>query len=210
MNITELSKGIREGINEMETSSAIISESAPSIGVDSLKTKERNIAATICRPLLGILRQNKRKSLLFGEIIDRLTGFFSISRATLIISDPEKDALKVTTIWEKSNLRQGLWLTLPRKDSLLYRILNEGKTFSKPFIGYFPGNFIESRILMDKKTCSLVVCPLVSDKTVCGLISLASPVPFAFEMVEAGCLNPVLNRFGKILAKEEYENVIRT
>lgn len=161
-----------------------------------------DISPALCNPLLRILQQNKPVPTLFREMTNKLSKFFSISKAVLIIRDSGKNSLGVRAVWKNFQFQNGLTLTLPKNNSFLYEILNSGKTKSLPIFSKAPGNMIENRILINKSDSALIVCPLISVDKIRGMISFASPVPYAFEMIEEGFLGPVFETFGRVLFNE--------
>jgi len=165
-----------------------------------------NAGSGICRPLVRILNQNKPVSRRFFELVNRLNKFFSIFRAVLIVNDTKSDSLKMMAIWEQAWFRDGVMLTIPRKDSLLHRALGIRVIINRSATGEFPpeflGNFIENNILFDKLTSSLAICPLFSDDELMGITCLTSPAPFAFELIEQGHFDDIFRHLGVILADE--------
>lgn len=167
-----------------------------------------DIAPAICNPLLKIFRQNKSVPTLFREMTNKLSKFFSISRAVLIIRNNNKNTLGAMAIWNNFQFQNGLTLTLPRKNSFLYEILKNGKIKSLPIFSKAPGNLIENKILINKSDSALAVCPMISEDNIRGLISFASPVPYAFELIEEGYLEPVFEAFGRVLS-DKYDKISR-
>ncbi len=163
-----------------------------------------DISPALCNPLLTILKQNKPVATLFHKMTNKLSKYFSISRATLIINDSLQKTLGVTAIWRNFQIQNGLTLIMPRKNSLLYEILNNRKIKSLPIFSKAPGNIIENKILLNKSDSALAICPMISENMIRGLISFSSPVPYAFEMIEQGYLGSVFEAFGYLLS-DEYE-----
>jgi len=163
-----------------------------------------DISPALCSPLLRILKQRKPVSTLFGEMTNKLSKFFSISKAVLVLKDMDKETLAVTAVWKNFQFNNGLKLTLPRKNSFLYEVLNTGKIKSLPIFSKPPGNMIENKIIVNKSDSALAVCPMISEDSIQGLISFASPVPYAFEMIEEGYLGIVFETIGRVLS-DEYE-----
>ncbi len=163
-----------------------------------------DIVPAICNPLLRIFMQNKSVPTLFREMTNKLSKFFSISRAVLIIRN--NNTLGVLAIWNNFQFQNGLTLTLPGKNSFLYETLKNGKIKSLPIFSKAPGNLIENKILINKSDSALAVCPMISEDNIRGLISFASPVPYAFELIEEGYLEPVFEAFGRVLF-DKYDKV---
>ena len=111
-------------------------------------------------------------------------------------------------IWNNFQFQNGLTLTLPRKNSFLYETLKNGKIKSLPIFSNAPGNVIENKILINKSDSALTVCPMISEDSIRGLVSLASPVPYAFELIEEGCLEPVFEALGRVLSNK-YDKINR-
>lgn len=156
----------------------------------------------ICRPLIELLHPDKPAKTLFNALVGRLGKFFSVTRATLATLDSSRVNVKVPLIWEISGLREGLMLTVPRENSLMYRVLQQGELIYEPIFQAFPGDLIEGKIITESSACSFVICPLDATSPVPWLISLASPVPFAFDMIYDGYFSEVFQRFGEILTNQ--------
>lgn len=165
-------------------------------------------SSTICKPLVRILMQNKPVPELFYELVNRLDKFFSISKASLIIKSPADDTLRMMAMWDNSVMRQGVMLTLPRKQSLFHKAVKQKSIFYQPIIDAYRGNFIERKILYTDNACTLAICPLIWDGNFTGLISLTSPVPFAFDMIEEGRFGPLMRYLGKVLLNNRSTNIL--
>lgn len=158
--------------------------------------------AGICGPLIELLHPDKPAKTLFNALVGRLCKFFSVTRATLATLDSSRTAVKVPLIWESSGLREGVTLAVPNKNSLMYRALQKGEVTYEPIFQAFPGDLIEGKIITESSACSLVICPLDATFPAQWLISLASPVPFAFDMIYDGHFSEVFQRFGEILTDQ--------
>ncbi len=185
----------------MKTDSAIIEQNYTNLD-ERPYLSDRDIAPVLCSPLLRILRQNKPVPTLFCEMTNKLSKFFSISKAVLIIKDSRKGTLGVMAIWNNLQFQNGLTLTLPKQNSFLYEVLKSRKIKSLPIFSKAPGNMIENKIISNKTDSALAVCPMISEDMIRGLISFASPVPYAFEMIEEGYLGTVFETFGRVLSDE--------
>ncbi|RKX23058.1 MAG: hypothetical protein DRP51_01295 [Candidatus Zixiibacteriota bacterium] len=183
--------------------------------VDSLLTKRNfsdfkekqylsngDISRILCSPLLRILRQNKSIPDLFCEMTNKLSKFFSISKAVLVIRNHNKMTLGVMAIWDNFQFQNGLTLILPKENSFLYEIFKTGRIKSLPIFSRVPGNLIENKILVNKSDSALVVCPMISEDMIRGLISFSSPVPYAFEMIEEEYLGTIFDMFGRVLSDD--------
>jgi hypothetical protein len=183
--------------------SASVAERYGITGDDGESYEGNNIIPALCNPMRRVLEQNKPLPELFHELTNRLNKFFSISRSTMIVRDWGKNLLRVAAAWDNSKLSKGLMLTIPHKKSCLYGLIENNSVTNIPLYDKFPGNLIEARILAEKTDSTLTICPLYDEDNIYGLYTLSSPVPYAFELIEEGYLNPVLRLFGSVLSSEK-------
>jgi hypothetical protein len=167
----------------------------------------RQMSAMIYRPFDRLLSQRKPVPTLFWELINKLNKFFSISKAVLVMHCPLSDRLKLIARWEPDCFKEGVAMEIPTADSVLHRALTLGGIFHEPAFGCDQGNNLERRILTSPSTRALAICPAVSDDTVFGLISLASPVEYAFEMLDEGRFVDVFERFGELLSEQNHTGI---
>lgn len=160
-----------------------------------------SVESATYKPFDRLLSQNKSTPTLFFELVNKLGKWFSISKATLSIYNNHTETLKVVSWWDINALKQGVLISLPTENSLFYKVIWSGELIHEQVKDCFSGNYIEQRLMTNKETSALAVCPLMSDRTVRGLISLSSPVSYAFEMLEKGYLSTVFERFASVLAE---------
>jgi transcriptional regulator with GAF, ATPase, and Fis domain len=153
----------------------------------------------ICRSLNRILGQGKRLDILFHELSNRLNDFFALTRSTLTVMDNSDGKLRIIALWDNTLIRQGLILTLPQENSLLYKAYNSGKKVVMPFFNRLNANIIEKKLLVGKTSSSLIICPLIKSDYVLGLISMSSEVPYAFDLITDGHFTPVLNKLARVI-----------
>ena len=160
--------------------------------------KENNqLSRSICDSFASVFSRNYNINQLFFSLVKKLNKFFSINRSVLVVYSARDDSLKVLAMKRDRGTCEGLAVTLPDKDSLLYRIFHERMIYTENYPSSFEGNFVERRLLIDDCTKSLLVWPIRSDGFCNGLICLSSPVIYAFELIAEGCLEYVVDRFGK-------------
>ena len=138
----------------------------------------------------------------FFSLTKKLSRLLSLSRAVLIVRSCKNDTLKVIAVRGRRLTRQGLALTLPDRDSILYSVFREGKVYSENLPGRFKGNFIERKLLLDKETASFVISPIICEEVVIGLLCLASPVPHTFAAFEDSVFEEILEPLGKVIKRE--------
>ena len=61
----------------------------------------------------------------FFALIKKLNKFFSLSKAVLVVHSERDNCLKVIAVRRQKGTRTGLALTIPEKNSLLYRIFKQ-------------------------------------------------------------------------------------
>ena len=83
-------------------------------------------------------------------------------------------------MWNSGELSTGVAITIPAEDSLLAELIdtNCAKIIS-PVIDS-PGNFIESRLLLDHPGGALAIYPIFNEVTPVGIIALVSNDENAF------------------------------
>ncbi len=150
----------------------------------------------------SLFKSNQNLYQLFFSIVKKLNKFFSLSRAILVVRSPKDNNLKVIALKGQKIARQGLALTLPEKNSLLYNVCECCKMYTQNFPTHFEGNFIEKKLLIDDETSSIAICPIRNNGSIHGLLCLASPIIYAFDMFGQGFLDSVLEQFGRRIKKE--------
>lgn len=154
---------------------------------------------TFNRSFIRVLTQNKPIPILFCELVNKLGKWFSITKATLAIYHHQTGTLKLASWWDMYCFKQGVLMSLPTENSLFFRSLQSNRPLHQQVKSHFPGNWVERRIMATETTEALVVYPLVFNGVVHGVISLSSPVPYAFEMLEQGYLCTVFEKMAAIL-----------
>ncbi|MCD6248926.1 MAG: hypothetical protein J7J98_01170 [candidate division Zixibacteria bacterium] len=158
------------------------------------------IGSALSRPFIRLLSQEKSTPTLFCELVNKLGKWFSISKAALAIYCDQTGMLKLSSWWDMNSFKEGVLMSLPAENSLFYQALQSNRIIHEQVNGHFSGNFVEQRLMSSRSTSALVVCPLLYRGVKQGVISLASPVPFAFEMLEEGYFSRVLEKIAFILA----------
>jgi hypothetical protein len=147
----------------------------------------------LIRSFMALFIKQKNINKLFFAIAKKLNRAFDITSAVLVIRSVRDSSLKVIAIKKDHYSREGLALTLPDRDSLLYNVLRKASLHTEYIVENFSGNFIE-------KSRTLAICPIISNNSVSGLLCLASPSSSAFELFENGALDSILKQLGSIMA----------
>jgi hypothetical protein len=154
----------------------------------------------LIRSFMALFIKQKNINKLFFAIAKKLNRAFDITSAVLVIRSVRDSSLKVIAIKKDHYSREGLALTLPDRDSLLYNVLRKASLHTEYIVENFSGNFIEKKLLLDDKSRTLAICPIISNNSVSGLLCLASPSSSAFELFENGALDSILKQLGSIMA----------
>ncbi|UCD17171.1 MAG: hypothetical protein JSV44_12085 [Candidatus Zixiibacteriota bacterium] len=157
---------------------------------------------TFLRSVGSLFGKQKNLPKLFFSVTKKLSKFFSISGALLVVHCDHDDRLKVIASKKMRHSHEGLALTLPPQRSLIYSVFRSGRTYIENYPDNFRGNFIEQKLLLDDEAKSLVICPTIHRGLPNGLICFTSPVPYAFVMFEAGILKDITEKFGAVLNRE--------
>ncbi|SYZ72360.1 hypothetical protein TRIP_C20475 [Candidatus Zixiibacteriota bacterium] len=155
------------------------------------------------RSIAALFRKDRNIYKLFFAMTKKLNKFFSISTAVLVVHSGRDNSLKVIAIRKPKYAGKGLALSLPEKDSLLYRIFRNNSLYTANNPSDSDTNFIEKKLLFEDGTQSLAVCPIKYGGSLAGLVCFASPVPYAFDMIEEGMLGGILEEFGAIVGRAE-------
>jgi transcriptional regulator with GAF, ATPase, and Fis domain len=155
----------------------------------------------LIRSFMALFIKQKNVNNLFFAIAKKLNRLFEITSAVLIVRSTHDSSLKVIAIKKEHYSREGLALTLPDHDSLLYRVLRKASLHIERKPDDFSGNFIERKLLLDGNARTLAICPIVSNNSVSGLLCLSSPSPSAFDLVEKGILDSTLSQFGSLMSR---------
>jgi len=144
----------------------------------------------------AILRKPGDINRLFFRLTDKLNRLYSITKAALIVHSNHDNKLKTIAMKGINGTCEGLALTLPENDSLLYRVFTDGFLYIQNYPDPFSGNFFEEKMLVDQATQSLAVLPITEKNSPTGLICFSSTIPNAFESFEDGILDDILENFG--------------
>lgn len=154
----------------------------------------------LSQPSAHSLSKNKPIPILFCELVNKLGRWFSISDAVLALYDHSTGRLKIASWWDLCCFKEGVHLNLPTEDSLFHEAIGSRSLLHIQVNGDFPGNYIEQQLMTSKATAALAVYPLVYNGVINSVISLSSPVPYAFEMLEEGYFSTVLKRLASVIA----------
>lgn len=162
---------------------------------------ENGISQTVLRSIKAVLAKPGDIYKLFFLFTKKLNKLFSISQSSLIVHSKHDGKLKVLAMKGENGIRKGLALTLPEKDSLLYKVFADGRFYIQNHKKNFDGNFIEEKILKDDTTQSFAILPISQDGSRSGLICLSSPKQDAFATIENGLMDEILENFSLNLTK---------
>jgi hypothetical protein len=171
---------------------------------DEIKSERDNIdiPESILRSIDTIIKRPQNLRRLFFSFIKKLNRFCPVSKAILIVHSDSDEHLKVIAIKGEKSAHEGLTLTLPSDNSLLYSIFRSRVTYTagNPFV--FSGNFFERKLLLDGETKSLFVAPILLNGTAHGLVCLSSSNDGAFAEIDQGCLEQIIGKFSKVFRRK--------
>ncbi len=162
---------------------------------------ENGLSQKVIRSIKAVLSKPGDIYRLFFLFTKKLNRLFSISQSSLIVYSKQDGKLKVLAMRGENGTRKGLALTLPEKNSLLYKVFTDGRFYIQNHPKDFNGNFIEEKILKDDTTQSLAILPISRDGSRSGLICLSSPNRDAFTIFENGLMDGILENFSLNLIK---------
>jgi transcriptional regulator with GAF, ATPase, and Fis domain len=160
-----------------------------------LETGKR-ISNLFSRSFSSLFKTNRNIKHLFFAVVKKLNKFFSLSNAVLAVYSSNDDCLKVIAAKGPKGSKEGLALSLPRKNSLFYKVFEENQIYIQNYPADFEGNFIEKKLLLKGETSSIAICPIFYKESVMGLLCMTSPSLYAFEMFQDGFLDDILGQFG--------------
>ncbi len=143
----------------------------------------------------SILGRARNINKLFFSFTKKLNRFLPISRAALVLYSKRDGHLKVIALKAES-AREGLALSLPKKNSLFYRVFDSRSIYTADYPFYFSGNFVERKILIDQDSKSILVTPLMTGGKIYGLICLASPQEAAFRFYDHSIMERIFRKLG--------------
>jgi hypothetical protein len=162
-----------------------------------------NFTERYFRSFIALFRKNRNIYKLFFAITKKLGRLFSISTAVFVVHSAVDNHLKVIAIKRPNYTGEGLALTLPEKDSLLYSVFKRGTIYTENCLTGHAGNFIEKKLFPEDQTKSLAVCPIKFDGSVSGLLCFASPSAFAFENLEDSLADEMMRQLGTVVGMEK-------
>jgi len=144
------------------------------------KTPSEFSTATLDNSLRNLKASSSQLPDLFEEFLDRVNERFSLRRAILFTSHTDPSRIISLAMWNHGELSTGVAITIPSEDSLLDELIeaNCAKIISP--VTESPGNFIESRLLLDHPGGSLAIYPMVDDTIPVGAICLVSDAEDSF------------------------------
>ncbi len=153
----------------------------------------------IMRSVSGIFNRRQHLPAQFFAITKKLSKFFSISGAVLIVHSKKDDCLKAIALKGDSYTREGLAISLPKTMSLLYDVFSDNEPYIENYPDGFPGNFVERKLILGEDTRSIIICPTRHEGRPNGLICFASPVPYAFVLFEDGNFDAMSEKIGSVI-----------
>ncbi|MFH2036195.1 MAG: GAF domain-containing protein [Candidatus Zixiibacteriota bacterium] len=166
---------------------------------------QNRITDIFSKSFKSVFKNNQKLSHCFFSLCKKLNKYFSISRAVLVVYSESDDSLKVIALKCSHNSREGLTLTLPKNNSLFYKVFQDGKIFIKDYFDNSIGNFIERKLLGHDECGSLAICPVIFKEKTIGLLCLASPALYAFEILAQGIFDSVLINLGQLVNAERFK-----
>ncbi|MCH9030650.1 MAG: hypothetical protein IIB00_00115 [candidate division Zixibacteria bacterium] len=117
---------------------------------------------------------------LFKKFLDKIRKTFSLRRAVLFTSHTQPLRIVSLAMWNRGELSTGVAITIPNEDSLLAELIDTNCVKIISPVVESPGNFIESRLLLDHPGGALAIYPMVDDSNPTGIICLVSDEETAF------------------------------
>jgi len=168
---------------------------------NSLSESSKRITDVFNNCFNSVFKNNKTIHDIFFCLTKKLNKFFSISNSILIVYSETDSCLKAIAS-KGSKARHGLVLSLPREDSFLYSILDQGQIFTQNYPEELDCNFIEEKLLFQEETNSIAICPVRCNGSLRALLCLTSPIHYAFSMIDEGMLDGILHKFGEAIYPE--------
>ena len=138
----------------------------------------------------------------FRRAIGHLGHLFAISKASLAILEPQGRHLQVAHIYDKGLFHSNVIVLIPADNSLLYQTLRQGFPVVDNYPELVTTNVIEKKILLTSTAKSVLIVPLMQDRTHLGLLSLASRSSYAF--------GSYLDGIGEAIAVELTESLMQS
>lgn len=162
---------------------------------------ENGLSPDVLQSIKSVLSKPSDIYKLFFLFTKKLNKLFSISQSALILHSSQENKLKVIAMKGEKGARKGLALTLPEKDSLLYKISKDNQIYIQHHLENFESNFIEEKVLINEAAQSLVILPISQNGTKFGLVCLSSPNKNAFLPFENGVMDEVVETLTNNLIK---------
>ena len=153
---------------------------------------------------LNLDRETALRIALAGRALPdiKLGSLIDISKAVLAVNSSLDNSLKIVAIKGHRGSREGLAITLPRKNSLMYRVFCDKSIFIGDDLAPSVVNFIERRILLDNEFSSLLIYPIIHDDRIHGLFCLTMNGGHNLSMFADGRFELVMNCFGQHIDRE--------
>jgi transcriptional regulator with GAF, ATPase, and Fis domain len=132
---------------------------------------------------------------LLKKLMARLSSHYSIDKASLVFYDNRQKNLRLTHMLTGGVLNSSLTLTIPGRLSLLHQVLMQGYPIVDNYPELISQNIIEKKILLNPKTRSVAIVPLVHEGHRLGLLSLSSKEDSAFSPLIEGLGEELIGEF---------------
>lgn len=143
----------------------------------------------VYRSLSKVVASSNTRFEFFCKLTAKLDKFFSLSRASLALYEPEFDLINIPHLRVGKDNLQGVLIHLPGRGTLMKKVMEAGTIW----ICHYPltrdWNEIERKILLEEHSTSLAIVPLDLGGSMLGTLNLASPAPFAFSLLESRLFN---------------------
>jgi hypothetical protein len=169
--------------------------------------RRRTDSSSVSRParlvknLREVLASGTEPREIFYEFTRVLEQGFRIRKGLLALREENQTQFLAIASWRAGSVHKRLSLRLPTVSSLFQKIAEDGRGYSDSFAGFFDGNMMERRLLMDEDTQSFVLRPIKYEGRVVAMLGYSSDSTDAFATLEESVLDPVTASFGEMIGR---------
>jgi len=155
----------------------------------------------VFRALEKALNSSNTCGELFAKLCSRLSRIFDINRASLAIYNPQDDFLEIPYMHVGRELKSGVTIRLAASGPLIKNVLETGRIHTGHFLRNAVANEVERKILLDRRSRSLAIIPLIGNAEYPSTFNISSGTYHAFGLLESRIFDFLFSRTARRLTE---------
>jgi len=161
----------------------------------------RSAQTSIFNCLKKVINTSYTRYELFMKLCAKLDKFFAINRASLALYDDCQDLMKISYIKIGKEFKRGVQINIRASRTFMKKVLDEGIIHVGNFLQIPCGLELEQKILIDQKSKSLAIIPLIWEGEKVGTFNVTSKSYFAFSLLQSHLFDYLFAKTAEKLAE---------